>query len=396
MMARFGLVATLALSGALATSCTRSRGTPRPKEPPTVGSIKAVATSVEDPVARTANRDDEERHDDGDEDGDEALGDALDDGFDLPNLEGDERPHPFAHLSDAELHARLREDPTSLGSLSIGRPSGGRLIGGVQMPEGPHWRLVSPDGAFGTEETVAFLKTTIEAVAKHFPGTKPLPIGHISGKAGGPLAPHISHQNGRDVDLGFYYLDDSPWYRRATAKNFDVARNWALVRGFVTMTDVELILIDHRLQGLLRAHAEALGEDRAWLDDVFRGKAGRPPLVRHAPGHGTHLHVRFFNPTAQETARRCLDALVELGLVEPPTYFVHHRVRKGETLGKLAKRYGTTVRAIQRANGLRSTLIQAKKTYRIPRTGPAPRERGPIRVPRRRLPPREGAESPTL
>lgn len=319
---------------------------------------------------------------------------TVEDGFETTVVDGEERPHPFAHLSDEELASRLRDDPASLGSLSIGRPSNGRLLNAVRMPDGDNWRLVDSEDAWGTQETVDYLQTAINAVAEAFPGTLPLPIGHISDRDGGPLRPHISHQAGRDVDLGYYYVGDGSWYRRANAETLDVERTWALVRALVTRTDVELILIDARLQRLLRAHAESVGEDPDWLDDLFRGRGSRPALIRHAPGHATHLHVRFFNPKAQETARRCLDALVEQGLIEPPTYYVHHRVRRGETLGKLAKRYGTTVRAIQRANGLRSTLIQAKKTYRIPRSGPPPHASHPVRVPPRRLPPRRSSERP--
>jgi penicillin-insensitive murein endopeptidase len=70
-----------------------------------------------------------------------------------------------------------------------------------------------------------------------------------------------------------------------------------------------------------------------------------------------------------------------------------HRVAKGETLGKLAKRYGTTVPAIQRANGLRSSLIQAKKTYRIPVPAGQSRATAPLEFPPRRLPPEPEADA---
>jgi LysM repeat protein len=312
---------------------------------------------------------------------------GVDDGFEEEALAGEARPHPLAGLDDRELERRVLEDPASLGSMSVGRPSGGSLINGVRMPaEGP-WRLVSPNEAWGTEETIASLSRAITAVADAFPDTRPLPIGHIGARRGGPLQPHLSHQSGRDVDLGYYYRDDDAWYRRGTPDNLDLPRNWAFVRALVTETDVELILIDRSIQALLRAHAERAGEDRAWIDDLFRGSAGRGPLIRHAKGHATHLHVRFFNPVAQETARRCLPVLVRHGVVAPPVHYVHHRVKQGETLGKLAKRYDTTVREIQRANGLKNTRIQARKTYRIPQKGPAAIPREPVRIPPRRLPP---------
>jgi len=76
--------------------------------------------------------------------------------------------------------------------------------------------------------------------------------------------------------------------------------------------------------------------------------------------------------------------------VRPGPAFITHVAKKGETLAEIAKKYGTTVRAIRRANGLRSTVIQAKKTYKIPQAGHAPPSfsAGPIGIPPRRLPPK--------
>lgn len=56
----------------------------------------------------------------------------------------------------------------------------------------------------------------------------------------------------------------------------------------------------------------------------------------------------------------------------PRTTTTFHKVRPGETLGQIAQRYGTTIRAIQKANGLRGTYIRAGQTLRIPTQGAAP------------------------
>ncbi len=297
-------------------------------------------------------------------------------------------PHPLEELSSEELEHRLRDDIESLGSMSVGSPNGGRLLNAVKLPDDPRWELVDPAHAWGTAETIEYLRTAITAVHARFPGAPPLHIGHISRKSGGHLSPHRSHQSGRDVDLGYYYkAEEHQWYRRATKNTLDLDRTWMLVRSLITETDVRLILIDHSVQRLLRQHAERVGEDPAWLDDVFRGNGPeRPALIRHEPGHATHIHVRFYNPVAQETARRCYAGLVKLGRVQPPVHYIQHRAGKGDTLIGLAKRYGTTVRAIQRANGLRSSTIYARKTYKIPRRGPAAAGRQ-VEVPPRRLPP---------
>lgn len=51
----------------------------------------------------------------------------------------------------------------------------------------------------------------------------------------------------------------------------------------------------------------------------------------------------------------------------PRTCYIKHRVRRGETISGLAARYGSSVRAIARANNLRSTrIIRAGKILKIP------------------------------
>lgn len=299
-------------------------------------------------------------------------------------------PHPLAGVSDAELERRVATDPASLGPMSIGKPNAGLLFNAVPMPTGEAWSLVDPSHAFGTEETVSYLAAAISSVAAEFADTPKLMIGHISGKNGGYLKPHVSHQAGRDVDVGYYYLGGSRWYERANAQNLDVERTWALVRALVVRTDVEMLLIDRSIQDLLVQHAESAGEDKEWVHLLFHGNGNVPPIVRHAPGHATHLHVRFYNPIASETGRRCYAALVRRGLVRPDAAYVLHVAKKGETLAELAKKFGTTVRAIRRANGLKSTVIQAKKVYKIPQSGHAPPSltAGPIGIPPRRLPPK--------
>ena len=133
----------------------------------------------------------------------------------------------------------------------------------------------------------------------------------------------------------------------------------------------------------------------AWVDGIFRGGNGLRPIIRHARGHATHVHVRFFNPIAQETARRAYPALVERGVVPPVQSFVQHKAKRGDTLGKLSKKYGVTVDAIKQANRLKKSLIREKRTYLIPvaRRGPAPPSRR-LTFPPRRVPPERTSKEP--
>jgi penicillin-insensitive murein endopeptidase len=77
--------------------------------------------------------------------------------------------------------------------------------------------------------------------------------------------------------------------------------------------------------------------------------------------------------------------------VDPPVFTVRHVVRQGQTMGHLAARYGTSVRAIKQANGLTTTQLRAGRSYRIPVRAAAPPST-PVVVPPRLLPPSTPAE----
>lgn len=306
---------------------------------------------------------------------------ASDDGEpddDTAEAEGPLEPPkaPVIKMTDQEIAARLRSDPESLGSLSVGSPNAGALYNGVQMPKGEHWQLVDPGNAWGTRETVDLLSHGINKVSEQFPSAQPVFIGHISGKHGGHLSPHKSHQSGRDVDVGYYYRTASPrWFARATADNLDVEKTWALLKSVIQGGDVEMIFIDTSIQRLLADYAAKHGEDDAFLDAVFqvRGHQART-IVRYAKGHATHLHIRFFNPMAQEMGRRAHIHIAPPSPSAPPpsqVVYLQHKARSGDTLVILAKRYGTTVEAIQEANGLKGIALRAGVVYKIPAKAPA-------------------------
>ena len=299
-------------------------------------------------------------------------------------------PASLRELSDEELYRRVEKDPASLGSLAIGTPGNGLLINPVALPPGPRWEIMDPAASYGTSETVAFVQAAIDKVHELFLESPPLFLGDMSLAEGSRLKRHATHQAGRDVDFGFYYKGGKGvWYAGGTAANLDLPRNWARVRALLTCTDVETILLDTRIQRLLYNHALTISEDRAWLDRVFQFSRGaKEALIQHVAGHRTHYHVRFYNRDAQEIGRRAYPFFVQLKKIKPSVFTVTHVVRPGETLGHLAARYGTSVRAIQQANGLATNLIRAGRTYRIPLRGAAAPPAQPVVVRARRLPPR--------
>jgi penicillin-insensitive murein endopeptidase len=315
--------------------------------------------------------------------------DEIDDGAESTDAEGrgQIQRHPLDNWTKEQIEAALAKDPESLGSMSIGYAHSGALFNGVQMPPGDAWELVNAAHAWGTRETVDNLTRCLKRVVDLYPGAAKMYIGHISGRRGGHLSPHKSHQCGRDVDLSYYYVaGQEKWYAAANARNLDRERSWALVRTLITDTDVELILIDRSVQRLLRQFAISRGEDREWVDQLFDGGGGLPPLIRHAKGHATHLHVRFYNPLAQETGRRSYEILIKRRVLQPPSYFVRHKAKSGDTLSELALKYHVPAKVIQQTNGMKTDALKIDREYRIPQSGgvrAAPR----VAIPSRRLPP---------
>jgi hypothetical protein len=212
------------------------------------------------------------------------------------------RPHPLADIPLPDFRELFKE-PIALGPISFGRPNSGRLINGEQLASNDVLSVVNPETAWGTPDTLEGIREAATWVARSFGGASKLYVGDISRQNGGPIRHHRSHQSGRDVDLGYFYLDESKWYTPATFENLDRARTWALIERLISSGNAEYFFIDRGVQALLREYALATGEDPAWLETLFDKTPERTPLIRHTWGHQTHFHVRLFDNLAEEAGR---------------------------------------------------------------------------------------------
>ena len=362
-----------AFAVAIAMAATGSIGCAARSTPPAAATSREWPTANSDKqlVGNHHRRPDEPQTDASDVSSDDDVNDDIDE---TPRaVARQHQSHPFDSISDASLRATFEKYPETLGSISVGRPNAGQLINGVRPGESPLYRLVNPSNAWGTTETVEALCHAIEAVTKAHPGTPVVDIGDISSKSGGPLHPHHSHQSGRDVDLGLYYRQSGTrWYTRATRDSLDVERTWTLIRSLVTDTDIELILLDRSLQEVVEEYAISVERDAKWVRSLFRGDGTRRAVIRHSPGHCTHLHLRFFNPIAEESARRLIPYITVHHVVRASVTTRTHVATSGDTLAKLAQRYHTTMSAIRRANRMQGFQLVAGRHYLIPSPEPAP------------------------
>jgi murein endopeptidase len=216
--------------------------------------------------------------------------------------------HPLDHLSPAELAALARTAPEKLGPASVGRPNRGSLVNPLPLESSAGIEVMNESRRFASPVTVASIREAVAEVEREFPGSV-LRVGDISSRRGGYIRPHRSHQSGLDADIGFYYRTPAKWYTKANAANLDRARTWALVRALVGQGTVEYIFVDRSVQVLLREYALAAGESVEFVNELFESPAKRDSVVRHAWGHLTHFHVRFIDPTAEETGRRLAASL---------------------------------------------------------------------------------------
>ncbi len=166
---------------------------------------------------------------------------------------------------------------------------------GILMPPGPDYTLKAELFSWGTPRTIALLRDAIHEYAR--PRNVPaVHIGDISRRGGGPFPPHLSHHEGRDVDIAYVLHDPQARFRSATERSLDRPRTWALLHALLDTNAVVYIFVDYDVQRLLYEHAQLEGVDDVTLDRLFQYPYGRRAshgVIRHWKGHRDHFHVRF-------------------------------------------------------------------------------------------------------
>ncbi len=247
------------------------------------------------------------------------------------------------------------EEITKDTTISIGKASRGYLVNGVALKDSP--RIKSrPKRNLGTPEMVGAIERGVDAVHKAFKKTQRLAVGDLSRQGGGPFRPHVSHQSGRDADIAYYTRDgqDQAALRRVTRRTIDAGRTFTLIQSWLAAGAVEYVFVDYRLQQPLYEYARDVAKvPAAQLEAWFqypRGKRARNGVIRHLRGHADHMHVRFWAPRSKSAARAYI-AKYGTGVLKPLP--VYRKVKRGDSLWKLARRHKTTVKNLRKWNHMR-------------------------------------------
>jgi penicillin-insensitive murein endopeptidase len=181
----------------------------------------------------------------------------------------------------------------------------------VRLQESATLRFMDVDrprgNFFGTRRLVGLLERTAAAVEAQAPGAR-MNVGELSARSGGNIVGHRSHENGRDVDLGFYMVDEAgvpvetrrflDVRRSGRSRNaeaglqFDPVRNWMMIEALVTdpQVVVQHAFVHRDVRQLLVRQGRRMGASDALIDRVERVVIS--PGVRHP--HRNHFHVRIY------------------------------------------------------------------------------------------------------
>jgi len=165
----------------------------------------------------------------------------------------------------------------------------------IHLANAPGLHVRTPRRAWGTPLTITRLREIFAAYHAEFPKAEPVWIHDMSHERGGKLKPHISHRDGRDVDIRLVLNRPSKYYVRARPRTLDLERTWFILKKLVDTGDVQHIFLDKRLQRALDRYALEHGATPEQLRDIFQvpWRRGGKPVIRHWPGHDDHMHVRF-------------------------------------------------------------------------------------------------------
>lgn len=161
---------------------------------------------------------------------------------------------------------------------------------------------------YGSDGLIEIIESAAAEMSIRHPGLDRLQVGDIAAEQGGFISGHASHQNGLDADIVYYRMnhqeqndpnglkgfEESFVVKGKVTSNFDVARNWELVKLFEQSGRLNRIFVDEKIKEALCFHALSIGEIKSHEDALKK--------LRPYANHDDHLHVRI---TCPATSAKC-------------------------------------------------------------------------------------------
>jgi penicillin-insensitive murein endopeptidase len=198
-------------------------------------------------------------------------------------------------------------------SLSIGYPNAGRQVRAKHLKDTRylHVKSNSREKTYGHPALVLMLGRSAREIGRLARGSIMM-VGDLSAKSGGQLQGHVSHQSGRDADVGFYMTDRDGRYvepdrfisfgsdglaKDASGYVFDDWRNWLLVRAWVRdkRAGISHIFVSAPLRRRLLDYAHSHKPEAKYVDELMV-LLKRPDAAEH----DDHFHVRVACPSGLE------------------------------------------------------------------------------------------------
>jgi penicillin-insensitive murein endopeptidase len=155
---------------------------------------------------------------------------------------------------------------------------------------------------YATDYLYSVISYGAKELQRRYPDGERVQIGDISKQGGGQLSRHASHQNGLDADLSYFRKDrremdpegfggfDEVFVKNGkVTANFDVQRNYEIIKSYVSTSTVGRVFMDAQIKTKLCEYAESLNG----LTDLDKETLRR---MRPLENHKDHMHLRIKCP----------------------------------------------------------------------------------------------------
>jgi hypothetical protein len=177
-------------------------------------------------------------------------------------------------------------------------PSG--LHEAEQLVSGPGVESQKNDSNWGRPHFVQQVRALFFDMYKRWPNRHPALVGSLSRMGGGHLGHHKSHRAGQDIDVGYFtYEANRKGWGNPGLGEIDYQRLWYFIDSAEKTGMAAAIYMAPPIQKKLYQYAASQGQPEARLKTLFqygpKGSRG-DTLIRFAPGHRDHFHLRLLCP----------------------------------------------------------------------------------------------------